>query len=60
MKTSIENKDKKKVFFPGMRLIDNKESERQLLKKRTLNSNIEAKNEKDIFFILKPNYKRKI
>ena len=56
MKTSIENKDKKKVFFPGMRLIDNKESERQLLKKRTLNSNIEAKNEKDIFFSINEKY----
>ena len=36
MKTSIHNK---KVFLPGMKLIDSKDSERQLLKKRTLNSN---------------------
>ena len=42
MKTSIHNK---KVFLPGMKLIDSKDSERQLLKKRTLNSNNEIKNE---------------
>ena len=42
MKTSIENK---KSFPPGMKLIDSKDSERQLLKKRTLNSNNEIKNE---------------
>ena len=41
-KTSIHNK---KVFLPGMKLIDSKDSERQLLKKRTLNSNNEIKNE---------------
>ena len=40
MKTSIHNK---KVFLPGMKLIDSKDSERQLLKKRTLNSNNEIK-----------------
>ncbi len=42
MKTSIHNK---KVFLPGMKLIDSKDSERQSLKKRTLNSNNEIKNE---------------
>ena len=42
MKTNIENK---KIFLPGMKLLDNKESERQLLKRRTLNSNNELKNE---------------
>ena len=41
-KTSTENK---RIFLPGMKSIDNKESERKLLKRPSLNSNNEIKNE---------------
>ena len=41
-KTNVENK---RIFLPGMKVADNKESERKLLKRPSLNNDNEIKNE---------------